>query len=181
MSARSAERGESPAQAGLPQFFLGTLNQFLPRTALSPGSTSDSEAGLRLDAVRPATAGLRSTAVWAAGSIRDATAIAAIRAYSPSTAIPYEAIRVYRVEITPFHAGPLAVIEEIRRRLAVGRSESIEALTREYWEPTGTWHIQEMIAPSLTVLEEVPATSERDVYVRRWVEYNLDRERAETL
>jgi hypothetical protein len=181
MSARSAEWGENPTQVGFPQFFLGTLNQFLPRTALGPGSTSDREAALRLDAGRPATAGLRSAAVWAAGSIRDATAIAAIRAYTPPTAIPYEAIRVYRVELTPFHAGPLVTIEEIRRRLAVGRSESIEALIREYWEPTGTWHIREVIAPSLTILEEVPATSERDVYVRRWVQYNLDRERAGAL
>lgn len=167
--------------SGLAEFFLGTLDQFLPRTALGPAPTSDREAELRVDAGRPAAAGLRSTAVWAAGSIRDATAIAAIHAYTPSTAIPHEAIRVYRVDLAPFHVGPLVLIEEIRRRLAEGRSESIEALIREYWAPTGTWHIQEVIAPSLTILEEVPATSERDVYVRRWVQYNLDRERAEAL
>jgi hypothetical protein len=33
----------------------------------------------------------------------------------------------------------------------------------------------------MTILEEVPAATERDIYIRRWVQYNLDRERAAAL
>lgn len=34
---------------------------------------------------------------------------------------------------------------------------------RDYWEPTGIWYVQEILATSLSILEEVPAISERDV------------------
>lgn len=168
-------------ESGPPQFFHGAVTQLLSGATLVAESTHATEAELRVDAGRSPAAGLRSAAVWAAGSIRDATAIAAIRAYSPSNAMPHEAIRVYRVEVTPFHTGPLVVIEELQRRIEDPCGAVIEALIREYWEPTGIWHIQEAIAPALTILEEVPATSERDVYVRRWVQYNHDRARAEAL
>lgn len=57
----------------------------------------------------------------------------------------------------------------------------MEQLVCQYWEPTAAWHIQELIAPSLRVLEKVPTATERDVYIRRWVQYNQDRQRAEVL
>ena len=133
-----------------------------------------------LDVGRSEGAGLRSKAVWAAPSIRDATAIAAIRAYSRTAPVPHEAIHVYRVDLKPFHAGPVALIEELRFRLEAGAGD-LQPLARHYWAPTGIWHVQEFIAPSMTILEEVPAATERDVYIRRWVQYNLDRERAVAL
>ena len=181
MIALAAERGRDSVQEGPPQFFHGTLTPLAPGTTLGAPSVVATVAESRLEAGRLTGAGLRSAAIWAARSLRDATAIVAIRAYSPSTATPHEAIRVYRVGLNPFHVGPLAAIEEIERRLESRQDKGAEALVREYWEPTGVWYIQEVLARSLTILEEVPATSERDLYVRRWVQYNQDRERAEGL
>ena len=120
-------------------------------------------------------------AVSAALSIKDATAIAAIRSYSHSAPVPHEAIRVYRAQLVPFHIGPVALIAELQNRLAGGRGAQVQAVIREYWEPTGTWHLQEVLTPSLTVIEEVPVTSERDVYKLRWVQYNQDCDRAQFL
>lgn len=57
----------------------------------------------------------------------------------------------------------------------------VEQLIHQYWKPTATWHIQEFIAPTRRVLEAVTAATERDVYIRRWVQYNQDRQRAEAL
>lgn len=177
----SAEWSEGATHAEPLQFFHGTINPLLPGTTLGRGAVSETESDPWLDTARPAGTAPRSGAIWAARSVRDATAMAAIRAYSPKAAIPHEAIRVYRVELAPSHTGPLAVIQELQRRPQGGRIEAVQALIREYWKPTGTWHIQEVIASSLTILEEVSSTSERDVYVRRWVQYNQDRARAEAL
>jgi hypothetical protein len=88
---------------------------------------------------------------------------------------------VYQVQLVPFHTGPVAVIDELQHRLLAGRGGSLEPLIREYWEPMGTWYLQEILAASLTVLKEVPVTTEREVYVRRWVHYNEDCERARSL
>lgn len=124
----------------------------------------------------------RSLSVWAASNIRDATAIIALRAYSPSAAVPYEALHVYRVQLTPTHIGQLAVIDVLDQRLeAAASGRTIEPLICEYWRPTGIWHLQEILAERLTILEQVPATPYRDIYLRRWVQYKLDRERAESL
>lgn len=160
------------------EYYWGTLAPLGAPVHAIPSSPGGAEACL--DVGRPEGVGLRSKAVWAASSIRDATAIAAIRSYSRAIPVPHEAIHVYRVELQPFHLGPVAVIDELRARLATGAG-NLELLARQYWEPTGTWHIQEFVAPSMTVLEEVPAATERDVYLRRWVQYNLDRERAAAL
>lgn len=95
-------------------------------------------------------------------------------------AVAAAAIRVYKVQLEPFHAGPLAVVEELCRRLQAGAP--LEPLTREYWEPTaGIWHLTEVLAPALTVVEEVPPASEREVYVPRWVLYQRDCDRAQLL
>jgi len=76
----------------------------------------------------------------------------------------------------------VAVIDVLHERLEAGaEAAAIEPLIREYWNPRETWHLQEILAESLTILEELPTTSERGVYLRRWVHYNLDRERAEAL
>lgn len=119
--------------------------------------------------------------MWAALSIQDATAIAAIWSYSRTAPVPHEAIRVYRVEIEPFHIGPVAIIAELRAQLETGGAMSLDLLVRQYWEPTGIWHVQEVLAPSMTVLQQVPAATERDIYIRRWVQYNQDRERVAAL
>jgi hypothetical protein len=94
--------------------------------------------------------------------------------------VPHEAIHVYRVDLQPFHVGPVAIIDELRARLEAGAG-SLALLVRHYWERTGMWHIQEVVAPSMTVLKEVPAATERDIYIRRWVQYNLDPEQAAAL
>ena len=84
---------------------------------------------------------LRSSAVWAASSVRDATAIAAIRAYSRTRFGPYEAIPVYRLGLVPLHIGPVAVIDVLHECLGAGAgAAAMEPLIRENWDPTGTWH-----------------------------------------
>ena len=168
-------RGSLPTE-----YYWGTLAQVA--VGLTRAHDPDAAGGAEtcLDIGRSEGAGLRSKAVWAASSIRDATAIVAIRAYSRTAPVPHEAIHVYRVDLRPFHVGPVAVIEELRARLERGAG-NFGPLAQNYWVPTGTWHIQEFIAPSMSILEEVPAATERDVYIRRWVRYNLDRERAVAL
>ena len=166
---------QSPAE-----YYWGTLEQLAVGHLLEPHPLPAGSAEAHLDIGRAVDAGLRSKAVWAASSIRDATAIAAIRSYSRSAPVPHEALHVYRVELQPFHVGPVAIIEEMQTRLEVGEAR-LGQLVCQYWEPTATWHIQELIAPSLRVLEKVSAVTERDVYIRRWVQYNQDRQRAEAL
>jgi hypothetical protein len=161
-------------------YYWGTLIPMAAGSIVAPSLLPEGSAEAELDAGRSARAGLRAKAVWAAASIRDATAIAAIRAYSRTAPVPHEALRVYHVDLQPFHLGPVAIIDELRARLETGVG-GCEPLVRHYWMPDTTWHIQEFIAPSMTVLKEVPAGTERDVYIRRWVHYNQDRERAAAL
>lgn len=166
----------SPAEC-----YWGTLVGVAAGATLTPDPVVSGSAEARIDIGRVEGAPLRSKAVWAALSIQDATAIAAIWSYSRTVPVPHEAIRVYRVEIESFHIGPVAIIAELRGRLEMGGAMSLDLLVRQYWEPTGTWRVQEVLAPSMTVLEEVPAATERDIYIRRWVQYNQDRERAAAL
>jgi hypothetical protein len=154
----------------------------MPGATIAVGYRAWADAEALLVAGGPPSTAPRSTAVGAALSIQDATAIAAIYSYSRTTRVPHDAIHVYRVELVPFHIGPVALIGELQSRLAAGRGrDACEPLVREYWEPTGTWYVQEILAPSLTILEEVPVTSERDVYALRWVHFHLDGERARAL
>jgi len=146
-----------------------------------PGASARADAEAILDASRQSGTVYRSMTVAAAASIKDATAIAAVRSYSRSAPVPHEAIHVYRVQLVPLHVGPVAIIVELQNRLAAGRAAQVGPVIREYWEPTGLWYLQEVLAPSLTVLEEVPAATERDVYKLRWVHYNQDCERAQFL
>jgi hypothetical protein len=129
----------------------------------------------------PARAGLTGLERWAAAvvvawSIRDATVIAAVRFEHEVTAVPAPALRIYRVDAMPFHSGPLAVIQELYRR-----GVPHDGLVREYWAPSDGWHIQEVLVPSLVVLEEVEPLSQREIYVPRWVLYRQDAERAQAL
>jgi hypothetical protein len=154
----------------------------MPGATIALGFCAWADAEALLDAGGPPSTAPRSTAVRAASSIQDATAIAAIYSYSRTAPVPHDAIHVYRVQLVPFHVGPVALIDELQGRLAAGTGAVVcEPLIREYWEPTGTWYVQEILARSLTILEEVPATSERDVYVPRWVHYCRDGERARSL
>ena len=163
------------------EYYWGALVPIAAGAMLTPDPVVAGSAEIRLDVGRAEGALLRSKAVWAALSIQDATAIAAIRSYSRTAPVPHEAIRVYHVELEPFHVGPVAIVAELRGRLETGGAMSLGPLVRQYWEPTGIWRVQEVLAPSMTVLEEVPAATERDVYIRRWVQYNQDRERAAAL
>lgn len=171
---------DSPEHAS-GSFYHGSISTEVSRTLSGRIPEGGGPAGTLLDAGRSASAGLRSTAVWAAGSVVDATAIASIRAWLPRQPVPYETIRVYRVEIAPFHLGPVAIIDELQERLKQQPGGSLDSLVREYWAPTGVWHLTEFLASSLSIVQEVRATSERDTYIRRWVHYNQDRRRAETL
>ena len=74
-----------------------------------------------------------------------------------------------------------AVIDVLHERLEARAGAAIEPLIHEYWRPTGVWNLLEVLAESLTILGKLPTASERGIYVRRWVHYNLDRARAEAL
>jgi len=163
------------------EFYYGTLGSVMPGATIAPSPSAHTDADVTLDAGKQPNAAGRCMTVSAASSIKDATAIAAIRSYSHSAPVPHAAIRVYRVNLARFHIGPVAIIGELQNRLAAGRGAEVEPVIREYWQPTGTWYLQEVLAPSLTVLEEVPAATERDVYKLRWVHYNQDCERAQFL
>jgi hypothetical protein len=167
--------------ASLTDFYYGTTSAVTPGAAIVPGISTRTDAEDSLDAGRQAGTLCRCMSVSAASSIKDATAIAAIRSYSRSAPVPHEAIRVYRAQLVPLHIGPVAVIGELQNRLAAGRAAPVGPVIREYWEPTGIWYLQEVLAQSLTVLGEVPTATERDIYKLRWVQYNQDCERAQFL
>ena len=114
----------------------------------------------------------------AAGGIRDATTFAAIQLYSWPP-VPHSAIHVYRVRLKAFHVGPAAVVEELQKRVTTGGE--LRQLVGEYWEPTGVWHLSELLAPWFSVIEEVPAALEREIYMPMWVSYCKDQERAQVL
>jgi hypothetical protein len=167
--------------ASVTEFYYGTISAVMPGTAIMPGASARTDAEATLDAGRQSGTVCRNLTVSAASSIKDATAIAAIRSYSRSAPVPHAAIRVYRVQLVPLHIGPVAVIGELQNRLAAGRALQVGPVIQEYWEPTGIWHVQEVLAPCLTVLEETAAATERDIYKLRWVQYNQDCERAQLL
>jgi hypothetical protein len=119
----------------------------------------------------------RVAAVPVAGSVRDATVIAAIRFEREPTVNSGLPLRVYRVQGEPFHSGPVAIIEELRQRVHGSR----KGLIGEYWMPSGGWYLWEVLVPSLVVIEEVAPASERETYMPRWLLYGKDVERARTL
>lgn len=165
-----------------------------PQADLHYGTTRQLPGGTRLDAelaahpgldeafaAGPAAGGMeqRVSAVPVALGVRNATAIASIRLERGWTAEAPPRFYVYRVLGEPFHVGPLAVVEELCRRVQTGGP--LESLVREYWKPTGIWYIQEVLVSSLVVIEEVPPASEREIYIPRWVLYREDLERAQML
>jgi len=165
----------------LSEFYYGTVSSVTPGAAITPASPARTDADVILDAGRQPGTIYRCMTVSAALSIKDATAIAAICSYSHSAPVPHTAIRVYRVQLVPLHIGPIAVVGELQNRLAMGRGADLRPIIREYWEPTGTWYLQEVLAPSLNIMAEVPAATEAEVYKLRWVQYNQDCERAQFL
>jgi hypothetical protein len=132
-----------------------------------------------IDAAWPTDMQSRVGAVAVAASVRDATVIGAIRFERGRESPSLSWLHVYRVQAVPFHAGPLAVLRELGRRVRTGGS--LESLVRQYWQPTGVWYIREVLVRSLVVIEEVPPASDRDAYVPRWVLYREDNERARAL
>jgi hypothetical protein len=175
-------RGVKSARAPPVKFFHGTRLPLVTGSTISPEPSSEVVDAV-LDAGRPAEAGRRSAAVSAATSVVDATAIAAIRSYSPgktsSWTDPYAGFHVYQVELEPFHVAPIAILKELLDRMTSGAP--VAALVREYWQPKEPWLLNELLAPSLIVVGELAPSSERDTYLRRWVHYNQDCERARSL
>lgn len=171
----------SSAGAVPTSFYYGTIGTLPSGALIGRVPTAVSHAEQALDLGRTPAVGLRSMAVSAASSVLDATAIAAIRCYSPSKPLAHEAIHVYRVRLAHFHLGPVAILEEVEDRLQSRSQPTLDSLISEYWTPTSGWHLNEILAASMSILEEVPATSERDTYIRRWVQYNQDRLRAKAL
>jgi len=145
---------------------------------IGPTAWAYSEIDRILDAGRLG-APLKTSSVSAAPSIKDATAIAAIRLYTRAKPAPQGSIRVYEVKLEPFHAAPIALHEELRIRMLAGAS--LAPLIREYWLPTGVWQLKEILAPNFRIVRETAPSTERDTYVRRWVHYNQDRARARAL
>lgn len=159
--------------------YHGTIQSLVPGATLRLDASEHTEADKLLDAGRPTSSGGRSSCVWASPNVREATAIASIHARWRGDSIPHLAIRVYRVRLERFHSGPVAIIEELQQRLLTGAP--VEQLIREYWNPTGAWHVTEVLASHLTVEAEVAPASEAQVYIPRWVWYNEDRKRARAL
>lgn len=159
--------------------YHGTIAQLRVGAFIGPSSSQPRSIDTALDAGRSAGQALRSVSVSAAASIKDATAIAAIEAYSASHPVPHSLIRVYRVELTSFHSAPVAILAELQSRLASGAPT--QSLVQEYWFPTKTWQLMEVLAPSFVVKEEVTPATEAGVYIRRWVDYTKDLELARLL
>ena len=158
------------------EFYHGTVTALAIGATVQRDSSACTPVDTALDAGRPAGAVRRSGSVSAAMSPEDATAIAAIRAYSRTAPVPHCDLRLYRVQLVPWHEAPLAVLEELECRLATGTDP--KPLIREYWQPTGEWRLKEVLTPSFTVVEAVTPASEAGIRVRRWMDYGKDRDRA---
>jgi hypothetical protein len=152
--------------------YYGTLEALTP--GAPPPVVADPHA-LSVDGMER-----RLSVVPVAASIRDATVIALIRFEHELSATSSVHLRLYKVQATPLHIGPVAVVEELRQRLgAIGWRG--DGLVQEYWSPSGIWHLREILVSSLVVVEEVAPASDREVYVARWVLYREDAERARLL
>jgi hypothetical protein len=174
-----AREREAALQTSRGDLYIGATRSLTLRARLVAGPACHPELDAVLDAARPAGKQGRAAALQVAASVRDATVFAAIRLPREAAADTPPPISVYRVQAKPFHTGPRAVIEELSRRIREGRP--FEALAREYWTPTGIWHLREVLVPSLVVIEEVPPASEREIYVLRWVLLRKDDDRAQSL
>lgn len=174
----SPERGIS-SESALSELYYGTTRELALGMSLDAELSTDSELDTRLDAVRPSGAPSRAASIPVAASIKEATVIADIRSGRRHDREDTWCVRVYRVQAAPFQGCPLAVLEELRRRSRAGGL--LDALIREYWQPTGLWHIRELLAAAVRVIAEVPPASDRETYIPRWVLYRQDRERADAL
>lgn len=106
--------------------YRGTIAPLVPGMTLRPQATADSGNDAVLDAGRLTEHGVTAAVVWAASSVKDATAMAAIRAYRVSRRVPHSVIRVCQVQIPPIHVAPLAILEEIQNCLM--RGDSVQPL-----------------------------------------------------
>ncbi len=128
-----------------------------------------------LDADRTVPNVSRVRAVPAAESILAASSIGAIQEYSRQSPLRQPDVRVYRVELTPLHVGPVAVLEALE---ACHLSKRVtERLRREYWSATPPWYLNEVLSEVATIVEEVPVSTEGERYRLRWIQFNEDRDR----
>lgn len=158
--------------------YYGTTRPLTPGTTIYLRPSPYPRAEVALDVGRSPRIGMRSAAVWAAGTIKEATAIAAIRAHKFSELQSHSTIRVYRVWLAAFHLGPFAILDELQQRMTAGRHA--RDLIQEYWSPEAGWYLKELVAPCLTVAEEVTPASEAETYIPRWVQFSADLERAQS-
>ncbi|MBS0418650.1 MAG: hypothetical protein JSR66_13135 [Proteobacteria bacterium] len=154
--------------------YYGTINSLAVGSSKGAGASSYPHADKALDAASPYGV-LRSGAVFVAGSIIEATAFAAAQFRVPN----HSTLHVYRIDMTPLHSAPMAIVHELEKRVAGGGA--IAQLVREYWKPTGKWHFTEILGTGFTIIEEVPAASEADTYTLRYIQYGLDQDRAKSL
>lgn len=161
----------------MPQFYVCSNKPLTPGSVVRPETAFYRRGRAILDAGRSGPA--RSMAVSAAETIVGASAIGAIREYSPRAPLRPANIYVYRAELSPFHVGPLALVEALDR--GDFSPFTVERLREEYWAPTMPWHLNEVLGDSATILCEVPSSSERDRYMLQWVEFNRDREQVRAL
>lgn len=64
-----------------------------------------------------------------------------------------ESVRLYRAHAIGAFAGPMALVEHIRRLLERGDNATLAA--HEYWNHTAPWQCLEFVVRSCTILEEV--------------------------
>jgi hypothetical protein len=178
MSIATAAPDAERAEVGIIEFFHGTPEALAIGAVMGPEAFAPDPVNTLLDSGRAAGRGQRAGAIWVAASVVEATAIAVIRGQQEPVAAALAAIRMYRVRLIPFHRGPVAVLHVLREPVG---ATAIPRLVGEYWQPSGQWWLQELLTPSMRVLEQVAPASERDIYLKRWVHYHQDWERAAAL
>jgi len=128
------------------------------------------------DSQRDPRLGLRQNALYAAANAAWATAY--IQAECTFNGRPASEIHIYKVRMSPFHVGPMAIVDFVRKALNAG--EPTDALVREYWSPKEPrWHFLEYLGTEFLVLEEVDQV---DLTFRaESYQYGVDRDRLKRL
>ena len=85
-------------------------------------------------------------------------------------------LRLYRAQAVGAFAGPMALVDHIRRLLERGSDAGTAA--HEYWNPSAPWQCLEFMVRSCSILEEVPpvdATAIRASRARLSADHRLAR------
>jgi hypothetical protein len=94
---------------------------------------------------------------------------------------------IYEVEAAGFWRSPMALVGEIKNRLANRGEvelycEDLEALISEYWFPGPQWSFFEYFGPTFTILRRVnPDEIERMKIYERRISYDADRQRSKNM